>query len=112
MLDYAAEEVELGKTVGDDFRDGKITLPVVLAFARGDEAERRFWRRTLEEQEQREADLAEAVRLLRKHGALRDTLARAAAYAEEARADLRRFPAGPERAALEEAIDFCIERGY
>jgi octaprenyl-diphosphate synthase len=112
MLDYSAEEVVLGKSVGDDFRDGKITLPVVLAFARSDEAERRFWRRTLEEQKQDDADLREAIRLLRKHGALRDTLARAASYAEEARADLRRFPAGPERAALEEAVDFCIERGY
>jgi octaprenyl-diphosphate synthase len=112
MLDYSAREVELGKTVGDDFREGKITLPIVLAFARGDEAERRFWRRTLEDQEHEEGDLERAVQLLRKHGALRDTLARAAAYAEEARADLVRFPAGPERAALEEAVDFCIERGY
>jgi octaprenyl-diphosphate synthase len=112
MLDYSAREIELGKSVGDDFRDGKITLPVVLAFARGDETERRFWRRTLEEQEQQDADLDGAIRLMRKHGALRDTLARAAGYAEEARAELRRFPASPERAALEEAVDFCIERGY
>ena len=51
-LDYSARQALLGKTVGDDFREGKITLPVLLAFARGDEAERAFWRRVLEELEQ------------------------------------------------------------
>jgi octaprenyl-diphosphate synthase len=112
MLDYAARETELGKSIGDDFRDGKITLPIVLAFARGDAAERDFWRRTLEDQEQEDGDLERAIRLLRKHGALHDTLARAASYADEARRELARFPEGAERAALEEAVDFCIERGY
>src|SRR5471032_3356417 len=57
MLDYSARQAELGKTVGDDFRDGKITLPIVLAFKRGDEPERRFWRRTLEKLEQTDDDL-------------------------------------------------------
>ena len=64
VLDYSAREVVLGKSLGDDFRDGKITLPVVLAFARGSAEERRFWRRTLEQVEQRDGDFAHAIELL------------------------------------------------
>ena len=59
-LDYSARQAQLGKSVGDDFREGKITLPVLLAFARGGETERAFWRRTLEDLEQREGDLEHA----------------------------------------------------
>jgi octaprenyl-diphosphate synthase len=112
VLDYSARQAELGKTIGDDFRDGKITLPVVLAYQRGDEAERRFWRRTLEDCEQTEVDLEHALQLLRRHGALGETLARAARYAAEARSALDSFPASPEREALAEVVAFCIERGY
>ncbi|HEX6092844.1 MAG TPA: polyprenyl synthetase family protein, partial [Dongiaceae bacterium] len=80
VLDYAAAQPELGKTVGDDFRDGKITLPVVLAFLRGGDEERRFWRRVMEDQEQREGDLEHAIQLMEKHGSLRDTVERARHY--------------------------------
>jgi octaprenyl-diphosphate synthase len=112
VLDYSARQIELGKSVGDDFRDGKITLPIVLAFHRGDEAERGFWRRTLETGEQRDGDLETALKLLTRHNALDESLARAAEYAEAARRDLAIFPDCLEKRALEEAIDFCIERGY
>lgn len=112
VLDYAAREIELGKTVGDDFRDGKITLPVVLAFRRGDREEREFWRRTLESQDRRDGDLDHAVGLMHKHGALRDTVARAAHYGAVARDALGIFPEGPAKSALLEIVDFCIERAY
>ncbi len=112
MLDYSARQSELGKTVGDDFREGKITLPVVLAFGRGDEQERRFWRRTLEELEQREGDLDQAIRLLRRHVALSDTADRARHYGGLARAALDAFKDGPEKRALLETVDFCLARGY
>jgi octaprenyl-diphosphate synthase len=112
VLDYSARQAELGKSIGDDFRDGKITLPIVLAFHRGDDEERSFWRRTLEEGEQREDDLETALRLLQRHGALRDSLARAAEYAEAARIELAHFPDSAEKRALDEVVDFCIERGY
>ena len=111
-LDYAARQAELGKTVGDDFREGKITLPVILAFMRGSEEERRYWRRTLEDGEQAETDLAEAVRLIEKHGTIADTLARARHYGAIARDALGLFPDHPIKRALAEAIDFAIERGY
>src|SRR3984957_7432974 len=74
VLDYSAEQQRLGKTVGDDFREGKVTLPVFLAIHRGSEAEAPFWRRALDEQELRDAALAHAQDLLRRHNALRDSI--------------------------------------
>jgi octaprenyl-diphosphate synthase len=112
MLDYSAHQAELGKTVGDDFRDGKITLPIVLALRAADETELQFWRRTLEEMDQRDGDLEHAVELMRRHGTLAATLDRAAEYAGAARRALWQFRDGPERQALDEVIDFCLERGY
>jgi octaprenyl-diphosphate synthase len=110
-LDYAADQEALGKTVGDDFREGKITLPVLLAFQRGDEAERGFWRRTLESGEQAEGDLAHAMALLRRHGAIEDTLARAREVGDAALEALRVFPASPLGEALAGVVRFCVERG-
>jgi octaprenyl-diphosphate synthase len=112
MLDYSARQAELGKTVGDDFHDGKITLPVVLAFRAADEEERQFWRRTLEDMDQREGDLEHAIELMRRHGTLTATLQRATEYGLAARRALSSFRDSPERQALDEAIDFCLERGY
>jgi octaprenyl-diphosphate synthase len=112
VLDYSAREVVLGKSLGDDFRDGKITLPIVLAFARGGAAERRFWRRTLEQVEQRDGDFGHAIELLERRGALRDSLARAADYGVAARAALDGFPPSAPRQALLDLVDFCIERAY
>ncbi len=112
MLDFSAQQTELGKTVGDDFRDGKITLPIVIAFARGDAEERAFWRRTLEEGEQQAGDLDRAMRILERRGALAETLARARVYAGAAIDALDRFPDSPLRRALAEAAAFSTERGF
>jgi octaprenyl-diphosphate synthase len=112
MLDYAADERTLGKSVGDDFRDGKITLPVVLAFLRGGDEERRFWRRVMEDQEQQDGDLERAIQLMEKHGSLRDTVERARHYGAIARDALGLFADGPEKRALIELIQFAIHRAY
>ena len=112
MLDYSAQQAELGKAVGDDFRDGKITLPVVLAFQAGDEDERQFWRRSLEEMDQRDGDLDRAFNLMNRRGTLKATLERARLYAETARGALSIFHDSAERRALDDVIDFCLERGY
>ncbi len=109
-LDYSADQAALGKTVGDDFREGKITLPVLLAFARGDETERDFWRRTQEERDQREDDLGHALALMHKHGALRDTIGRARLYGERAIAALAAFPDSAEKTALSDVVAFVVER--
>ena len=111
-LDYAAREAVLGKTIGDDFREGKVTLPVVLAFRRGTAPEREFWRRCIEAGEQEGGDLERAVDLIRRHGALDDTVERARHYGAMARDALGLFPDGEVKRALDQVIDFCIERAH
>ena len=112
VLDYSAKQATLGKSIGDDFKEGKITLPVILAFRRGDETERTFWRRTLEDLEQTDEDLGHAIELMTRHHALSDAVERARHYGAIARDALGIFPEGPEKAALLDLIDFCIERAY
>jgi len=111
-LDYSARQAELGKTVGDDFSEGKITLPVILAFRRGTEEDRKFWKRTLEELDQEPGDLEKAQGLILKHGALDDTISRARHYAAIARDALGLFPDGEAKNALTEVVDFCVEREF
>ncbi|GJE11780.1 polyprenyl synthetase family protein [Methylobacterium longum] len=110
VLDYGGTSAELGKNVGDDFREGKITLPIVLAHRRASEGERGFWRRTLQHGEIGEDDLGTALDLLQRHGALEETVARAHYYGAEARAALDIFPDGPVKAALLGAVEFCVAR--
>jgi len=110
VLDYGGTSAELGKNVGDDFREGKITLPIVLAYRRASEGERGFWRRTLQQGEIGETDLETALDLLQRHGALEETVARAHHYGAEARAALDIFPDGPVKAALIGAVEFCVAR--
>ncbi|WP_371136853.1 polyprenyl synthetase family protein [Falsiroseomonas sp.] len=109
-LDYSAAQEALGKTVGDDFREGKITLPVLLAFQRGDAAERAFWRRTLEDRDQAEDDLPHAIALMQRHAAFADTVGRARHYGQAALDALELFPDGVERRALAGIVEFCISR--
>ncbi len=110
VLDYGGDGAALGKNVGDDFREGKITLPIILAFRRGNEAERDFWRRCLEQSEIGEGDLERAVELLVRHRALADTVERARHYGAMARDALGLFPAGPAKRALLDVVDFCVSR--
>lgn len=112
VLDYSAKQAELGKTIGDDFAEGKITLPVILAFRRGNDEERDFWRRTLEELDQKDGDLKHAMALLEKHNAHKDTVERARHYGAIAKDALGIFPQSEEKQALTDLIDFCIERAH
>jgi octaprenyl-diphosphate synthase len=112
MLDFSASQAELGKTVGDDFRDGKITLPVLLAFARGDQTEQGFWRRTLEDLDQRPGDLEHAIHLVERRGALAETLDRSRCYVVAAIDALAMFRDGPERQALIAAAAFAGDRSF
>ena len=112
LLDYSALQAQLGKTVGDDFREGKMSLPVVLAFARANDDEREFWTRTMERMEQEEGDLGQAIALLQKHGVLDETAGRARDYAVRAKQALAAFPESEIRAAMMEAVDFAVDRAY
>jgi octaprenyl-diphosphate synthase len=109
-LDYGGTSAKLGKNTGDDFREGKITLPVVLSFRRGSEPERAFWRRTLEQGQVDGGDLETALTLMVRHRALEDTIKRAQHYGAMAKDALALFPDSPMTAALSETVDFCIRR--
>ncbi len=109
-LDYVADQATLGKTVGDDFREGKITLPVLTAYLAGDEAERAFWRRTVEDLEQTDSDLDRAMSLIASHGAIPVTLDRAQRFVQEAKQALMVFPDSSVRRALCGVADYTVQR--
>ena len=111
-LDYSGEASRMGKSVGDDFREGKITLPVILSYRRGNEAERAFWKTTLEEGRIVDGDLVRALEYMRKHRAFEHTVERARHYGAMARDALAIFPDGAPKHALLDVVEFCVARGH
>ena len=111
-LDYSGKQAELGKSVGDDFRERKITLPVVLSFRRGNEKERTFWKRVMEQGEQTADDLTYATKLMKRHNALGDTVERARHYGSIAVDALAIFPDSEWKEAMIDAVAFCISRAH
>ena len=111
-IDYVSDAETMGKNAGDDFRDGKITLPVILAYARGNDDDREFWRRAMSGKANGDAELARAGDYLRTTNAVADTMARARHYGQRAIDVLAGFPKGPARDALTETVEFAIARAY
>jgi len=111
-LDYGGTTAVIGKAVGDDFREGKVTLPVVIARRRSSEDDRAFWDRALDPSRQSESDLARAIHLIRTTGAAEATLAEARAYIDLAKAALQQLPQNAYRDALEDLADFSLQRAY
>ena len=112
VIDYASDATTMGKGVGDDFRDGKMTLPLILAYARGTSSERAFWEAAVTGMRVSDQDLAQAIGLMRSSGALSDTIDRARHYGRRAIDALGLFPAGKAKAALTEAVEFAVARAY
>jgi octaprenyl-diphosphate synthase len=112
VIDYASDAETMGKGVGDDFRDGKMTLPVILAYARGSEPDRAFWRSAIAGSRVSDEDLAQAIALLRSTDALSDTIERARQYGRRAIDALAKFPSSKAKLALVEAAEFAVARGY
>jgi octaprenyl-diphosphate synthase len=112
VIDYASDAETMGMGVGDDFRDGKMTLPVILAYARGNGADRDFWRAAIGGERVSNEDLAHAVKLLRSTEALADTIDRARQYSRRAIDALVKFAPSKARSALVEAAEFAISRAY
>ena len=102
----------MGKGVGDDFRDGKMTLPVIIAYARGSEEDRAFWRAAIGGDRASDADLAHATKLLKQTDALTDTIERARQYGRRAIDALAMFPPSKAKTALTEAAEFAVARAY
>ena len=112
VLDYSAEQATLGKTVGDDFREGKMTLPVLHALDAATDEERGFWRRTLADGEQTEADLEVALSLLDRHKALKSAMAVADEYGTKAKEALAPFDDTAAKQSMTALVDFCLARGH
>jgi octaprenyl-diphosphate synthase len=111
-LDYGGKSAKLGKNVGDDFREGKITLPVVLSFRRGTASEREFWNRTLGQGDVRDGDLETAIELVARHHAIEDSVGRARHYGAIATDALALVPQSEIKTALIDAVGFCIARAF
>ncbi len=111
-IDYASDGATMGKATGDDFRDGKMTLPVILAHSRGNANEQAFWREAMIGNKITDADLAYATTLLRDCKAIDDTIDRARHYGQRAIDAIAHFPASDAKAALTEAVEFAISRAY
>jgi octaprenyl-diphosphate synthase len=111
-LDYSGRQAVMGKSVGDDFRECKVTLPIILSLQRASDEERRFWRKTIEVGVQEEGDLSRAIEYLERGGALSETVERARRYARSARDALSICAPTEISAALADIADFVVERGY
>ena len=112
VIDYASDAQIMGKGVGDDFRDGKMTLPLILAYARGGDTDRAFWRAAISGERTSDDDLSHAIALMRSTDALSDTIERARHYGRRAIDALAPFPAGKAKTALAQAAEFAVARAY
>jgi octaprenyl-diphosphate synthase len=110
LLDYGGDARATGKNVGDDFRERKLTLPVIKAVALADDEERAFWKRTIQDGVQRDGDLDEALRLIDRHGTMEATRADALGWAETAKMAMRQLPENELREILIEIADFVVSR--
>lgn len=110
LLDYGGASASLGKNTGDDFRERKLTMPVIMAIAKGDAKEREFWERVIGKGKQAEGDLEHAMDLMSKHGTLEATRAKAMDWATTAKAALQPLPKTELRDLLEELADFVVSR--
>ncbi|HVM37159.1 MAG TPA: polyprenyl synthetase family protein [Sphingomicrobium sp.] len=112
VIDYSSDAKTMGKGVGDDFRDGKMTLPVILAYSRGSAEDRAFWKAAISGERVTDDDLAQAIRLLGATDALAETIERARHYGRRAIDALASFPSGKAKSALVEAAEFAVARAY
>lgn len=111
-LDYGGRTATLGKNVGDDFREGKLTLPVVLALQNADKEEEAFWRRVMGGGGHGPGDFEHALAILRRHDAIGRTLHKARDYAEAAASRLAVAPPGPLRDAMRDLARFVVDRAH
>lgn len=112
ILDYNADQATLGKAVGDDFREGKMTAPVIIALQNANAEERAFWVRTFAAREQTDSDLVRAQSILNRHNALDQGLALARDYAQKAREALAEAPDSDIRAALDALAAYTVDRNH
>ena len=110
LLDYGGSDVDIGKNTGDDFRERKVTLPVIRAVANATSQERAFWVRVIEKGDQQSGDLAQAQAIMARHGAMQSATAEALSWAEKARTALVALPDHPLRAMLDGLASYVVAR--
>ena len=110
VLDYSAREEALGKTIGDDFRDGKVTLPVILAYEAGNAEEQSFWKRTIEDGAFEDGDLQKAIELIQTYDALKASMNIAEDYVSKAEKALEVFPDSEGKSILLDILRFSVSR--
>jgi octaprenyl-diphosphate synthase len=110
LLDYGGSSAAIGKNTGDDFRERKLTLPVIKAVAQASDEERSFWVRVIEKGDQQDGDLDRALQIMDRHGAMAAARADALRYADQARLALSVLPDDPLRGMLEDLADFVVSR--
>lgn len=110
LLDYGGSSAQMGKNTGDDFRERKLTMPVIKAVAKADECERAFWSRVIEDGQQQNGDLEHAMQLMTAHGTLQETRVAAVDWASQAKSALHRLPDGEIRGLLDHLADYVVER--
>ncbi|MET0245513.1 MAG: polyprenyl synthetase family protein, partial [Sphingomonas sp.] len=111
-IDYVSDAGTMGKDAGDDFREGKMTLPVILAYARGNDEERAFWKAAVTGHRNSDEDFVEAIRLVQASHSVDDTLARARHYGQRAIDAIGAFPSGKAKDAMVEAVEFAVARAF
>ena len=109
-LDYNADQTKLGKEIGDDFREGKMTAPVIFAIQSGSDEEKAFWQRTLGDKAQTDGDFDQALTLIRKHQSFDKTMNLAQQYARDAKSALVNVPNGPYKVLLADLTDYVLSR--
>lgn len=110
LLDYGGDAGATGKNVGDDFRERKLTLPVIKAVAKADDDERAFWKRTIEKGDQQDGDLEQALALIAKHGTMETTREQALDWSATAKTALDVLPDHPLRDMLRDLADYVVAR--
>lgn len=110
LLDYGGTTAAIGKNVGDDFRERKLTLPVIKAVALADAEERAFWDRTIAKGKQGEGDLEQALAIMARHGTMQAARADALEWVAQAKASIALLPDHPIRAMMADLADYVVER--
>ena len=112
VLDYMASKIALGKNIGDDFREGKVTLPIIIAYSLSNKHEQEFWHRTISELNQQEQDFSKALEIFNKYAAIDQCLKMAEEFAHNAKKDLSIAPDNKIKSSLMQILDFSISRSF
>ncbi len=112
VLDYMASKIALGKNIGDDFREGKVTLPIIIAYSLSNRHEQEFWHRTISELNQQEQDFSKALEIFNKYAVIDQCLKMAEEFAHNAKKDLSIAPDNKIKSSLMQILDFSISRSF